>query len=161
MKSLLDSQMIVLYSNGMVLMKIRNGCCGCWWYPDKLMSLLAIFKKATYLCWNLPWRCKRNALVFATSCSLLISFCWSSLNKENVFWFFCRESLKTQELIKKCQKLLFQQPQIRVWFGIFSNFEKPIRYLESWVGSIRKICHQKKLLIFGRKGKSSLKTNFF
>ena len=107
MKSLLDSQMIVLYNYGMVLMKIRNGCCGCWWYPDKLMSLLAIFKKATYLCRNLPWRCKRNALVFATNCSLLISFCWSSLNKENLFWFFYRESLKLRNWSKNVKNCYF------------------------------------------------------
>ena len=76
-------------------------------------------------CRNLPSRLHRTLLVLVPKCFLLNWFRCSSLNKENRFWFFT----KPQKMVRKCQKLLFQQhenwgPVCHVPEGISKNQSK-------------------------------------
>ena len=64
-------------------------------------------KSNLYLSGNFPRRFHKTDLVLVPKLCLLISFSRSSLNKENLFWFFCGGFLKTQKMIKKSPKSLF------------------------------------------------------
>ena len=62
-------------------------------------------KKQLCVCLEFPRSLHKTDLFFVPKFSLLISFWWSSLNKKNLFWFFCRGFSKTQNMVKKIPKI--------------------------------------------------------
>ena len=102
--------------------RFTNGCTLQQWYgfgkieiwllmtspqSQRLRGFWLFFKKATYL-WAETCLGGFIELPFLVpKCPLLNFFWWSSLNKEILFWFFCRWPLETHKMIKKCWKSLF------------------------------------------------------